>query len=284
MAFWSFSPARQLLRTFASAVTNHLHDTSYAAFVQDDYKILAGLTLNLGLRYELETLPYEENNQFSNFIPSLGQTVLAAPETPAIDAIIATVPGAQSYITFANNIGYPRTLVYPNRDRLTPRVGFAWRPTSNIKLVIRGGYGIFYTGSRLSVIRTELSGQFPYSIVSNCNPNAAIPPVSTLTNVFTSCGAKYSTVNGYDPHAPSAYIQSYNLTVSKSCLRDWLWRLLIQDPRARTWDGSMTSIRRTRLSAARRRVARRHAIGLTRSITQLISSISTRTHITTQAQ
>lgn len=198
----------------SGTVTNHLFDTNYAAFVQDDYKVSAGLTLNLGLRYELETLPYEENNQLSNFIPtssSTGYAVLAATETPAVDAILAQ-SGNGAGVKFAAQVGLPRTLVYPNYARLAPRFGFALRPSLNDQLVIRGGYGIFYTGSRLSVIRTELSGQFPYSIVKTCLAGGG---GGGLASAFTGCTDKFSTINGYDPHAKSSYVQSFNLTVER---------------------------------------------------------------------
>lgn len=197
-------------------VTNHLHDTSYAAFVQDDYKATANLTLNLGLRYELETMPYEENNQFSNFIPAVGKTLIAAAETPALDALIGSlssknVPGT-TLIGYAAQYGYPRTLIYPNYNRLAPRVGFAWRPSANEMSVIRGGYGIFYMGSRLTVIRTELSGAFPFSQSLSCGAATKVPFEQAFSGAaLAGCSNKF-TSNGYDPHAPSPYVQSYNLT------------------------------------------------------------------------
>ena len=198
----------------SGTVVNHLFDTNYAAFVQDDYKVSAGLTLNLGMRYELETLPYEENDQLSNFVPTLnngwGYAVLAGKETPALDATINGAGNGSAYVAYRAQVGYPRTLVWPNYNRLAPRFGFAYRPSLNDQLVIRGGYGIFYTGSRLSVIRTELSGGFPYSVVQTCTSGSA-----GLAAAFTSCKDKFSTTNGYDPHAASSYVQSFNLTVER---------------------------------------------------------------------
>jgi hypothetical protein len=211
LEFLAGAPTTAGLRV--GTVSNHLHDTSYSGFAQDDYKILPGLTLNLGARYELETLPYEENNQLSNFVPSAGKVLIAAAETPALDSMITAlsskgVPGT-SLVGYSSQSGLPRTLVYPNRNRVAPRVGFAWRPNANDQTVIRGGYGIFYTGSRLTVIRTELSGQFPFSIEESCTAgNSYLLAFADLS----SCKYKF-TANGYDPHAPSSYVQSWNLTV-----------------------------------------------------------------------
>jgi hypothetical protein len=80
--------------------------------------------------------------------------------------------------------------------------------------VIRGGYGLFYSGTRLSAIRTDLSGQFPFSL----SESVSAPKGSfiSLENPFNPSSLKISgttTTNGYDPHAPSTYLQSYNLTV-----------------------------------------------------------------------
>ncbi len=214
LEFLAGAPTTAGLRV--GTVSNHLHDASYSAFLQDDYKVSAGLTLNLGVRYELETLPYEENNQFSNFVPSAGKVLIAAQETPALDAMIAGlnskgVPGA-SLIGYASQYGFPRTLIYPNYNRVAPRLGFAYRPSANDQTVIRGGYGIFYTGSRLTVIRTELSGQFPFSIEESCT--AAGSYLLSFADL-NSCKYKFS-ANGYDPYAPSSYVQSWNLTVERT--------------------------------------------------------------------
>ena len=57
-------------------VTNHIFAVNYAGYVQDDFKILPSLTLNLGLRYELQMPPYEQAGQMTNFVPALDKVVL----------------------------------------------------------------------------------------------------------------------------------------------------------------------------------------------------------------
>ena len=93
----------------------------------------------------------------------------------------------------------------------------------NDRTVIRAGYGIFYTGIRLSVIRTNLAGQYPFSATTTYQAAAPTTTIAgsnfiTPTTPFPASGGSLSgilTPNGYDPNAPSAYLQSYNLTIER---------------------------------------------------------------------
>src|SRR4030095_1768701 len=89
-------------------------------FVQDDYRVSQKLTANLGLRYEYATPPLEKNDQFANFDPRSGTMVFAK------DGSV-----------------FERALIHPDRHNFAPRIGFAYTPWE--RMVVRGGYGIFYT-------------------------------------------------------------------------------------------------------------------------------------------
>jgi Carboxypeptidase regulatory-like domain len=89
-------------------------------FAQDDWRVTSRLTLNLGLRYDLFTWPYEVNNNQSNFDLNT-QTLQAAGQ--------------------GNN---SRSLINNNYTNFAPRFGFAYDTTGKGETVLRGGYGIFY--------------------------------------------------------------------------------------------------------------------------------------------
>lgn len=97
--------------------TRHIHNWGYAGFVQDDWRLARNLTLNLGLRYELNTVIKEDHNLLGNFDPNLG------------------------LVQVGRQISSPYNGDHTN---FAPRVGFAWDVTGTARTVIRGGAGIIY--------------------------------------------------------------------------------------------------------------------------------------------
>jgi len=115
----------------SSSVTTHIGESekgySLSGYVQDDWRALPRLTLNLGLRYDYQQPPYERNNGLTNFNPN------------AIDS----KSGLLGRTEFAGQ-DFDRSPFSPDYTNFAPRVGFAFDVTGKSRTVIRGGYGIFY--------------------------------------------------------------------------------------------------------------------------------------------
>ena len=138
-------------------------DFWYAAgFAQDDWRVSHKLTLNLGVRYDLQTIPVDPLNRQIAFIP--GGTSTVSPTLP---------PG----ILLPGDPGIPRGIVPTPKLHFSPRIGFAYDPVGDGKTVLRGGGGIFW-GSASGNEFNALSNFNPFAVRQQFND------VQSLTNPY----------------------------------------------------------------------------------------------------
>ena len=146
----------------------------YSGYIADDWKVSQKLTLNLGLRYELFMWPEEKdgrigNFDFAGFDPCFTQSggSLALCDNPSPGFIIpsnvqttglANVDGA---IAATARVGNNHTLSGQDKNNLAPRIGFAYSPLADSRMVIRGGYGVFYDRPSAAFINTIFSN-YPF--------------------------------------------------------------------------------------------------------------------------
>lgn len=107
-------------------------------FVQDDWKVTPKLTLNLGLRCDFATWPYEGADRMTNFDPVTGQTF-----TPA-------------------NSPYGKSLIRSDKNNFSPRLGFAYQLTPNT--VLRTGYGRFFMLFERAGSEDQLALNLPFFV------------------------------------------------------------------------------------------------------------------------
>jgi hypothetical protein len=195
---------------------NYMRQEGIGLFFNDDWKIARRLTLNLGLRYEIDTPPYDKYDRMTNFILPLDKVIVSsAANIPGYDQLVANL-GLQNQMGLAKNYGLPRALVYTYYKAIAPRVGFAWHPKN--ALVVRGGYGIFYSGQLLNDVRNGLDNTFPVVLAYNFNRLASDPGALTLNTPWNlSRGTQTGTASatGWKYDAPQAYLQAFNLTLER---------------------------------------------------------------------
>jgi outer membrane receptor protein involved in Fe transport len=194
---------------------NYLFSTNYSLFAQDDWKLSSRLTINLGMRYEIPKPPREKYGRITNFIPELGRVILADDRTIQGTGIAFT---DATKFGVARDFNLPAPLVYVCWGDIAPRVGFAWRPFGGNRAVVRGGYGIFYGTQVQNPVRNDLANVFPFAISQTINRKTNDPSYLTLSDPFpvaANLTSGVTNVNGFDLHAPTPYVQSWNLTLER---------------------------------------------------------------------
>ncbi len=209
----------------ADTTRNYLRSFSLGSYISDDYKVTRSLTLNLGLRYELDMPPVDRYDRASNFDAGLGKIIIADDKNlPQLAERVARF-NLQNMVVLARDVGRPRSLVFADKVNFAPRFGFAWRvPHQRRMMVIRGGYGIFFTGHLLNPIRTSLMTGFPFSVNQTFTRLASDTKLVTLSNPFPDSRAtegNSTNSNGYDPYARLGDLQSYNLTIERELSLGW---------------------------------------------------------------
>jgi hypothetical protein len=155
--------------------SNHL----LGEYVQDDWKAAPNLTLNLGIRYEIQTPYTARGNTGSIFNPNALNPLSYAAGIPLQGALQFLSPGNRDFYN-------------TNYHNIAPRIGFSYQAIP--KAVLHGGYGIFYTESLTSSGSDDADG-FTASTSLNRSLNGGVTP---NPNVSTSnpWGGQYAQITG----------------------------------------------------------------------------------------
>ena len=170
----------------------HWVNNNYGFYALDNWHILPRLTLNLGLRFDGMPHAYERYDEFANFVPAQYNTSLGNPLNPdgtLNPAFLSTFNGAPFYlngIREAGANGFPRGAVRNYYNTWQPRVGFAYDLSGTGKMVLRGGFGMFYERVQGNdVYNAALNPPFAYQPQAT-NVYFSNPNTSALTGLTTS--------------------------------------------------------------------------------------------------
>lgn len=156
-----------------------LRTQDYGAFIQDNYKITPRLTLNLGVRYDLERLPKP------------------------------VAPNPNATLTLNNPNGH---------NSFSPRVGFAWDPYGTGKTAVHGGFGFYYGRIFNSILLNAFEnsggpqGQLAYTFTSNTPGAPLLPAVATAPPPPAALGPS---IEYLDPHLHNPYSEQFDLAVQQ---------------------------------------------------------------------
>jgi hypothetical protein len=201
--------------------TRHIHNWGFAGFVQDDWRVSKSLTLNIGLRYEVNSTIKEDHNLLGNFDPSKG------------------------LVQVGQGLSSP---YHGDHHDFAPRLGFAWDVTGNNRTVVRGGASLMYetlnwesflalnnslglatiptgavidgsnntAGGSIAVGNLNFSGADPNGGGINWDPTVTGIPGTVFPTTPLNCFANPCSIMGVNPNLKTPYVWSWSLNVQHS--------------------------------------------------------------------
>ena len=183
-----------------------------AGYAQDEFRITPRLTLNLGLRYEVNTPFTDIRNRLNAWAP--GQQSKIYPQAP-------------EGLLFPGDPGVPAGIAAVDYHEFMPRVGLAWDPFGDNKTTVRAGYGIFYDGftngtggplqASVSALPWTEAYQLPGPGFNLANPyGSAAPPFANQK--FVAPATVLTVQSGMLP----PYSQNWNFSIEHAFAKDYL--------------------------------------------------------------
>ncbi|HEY7392937.1 MAG TPA: TonB-dependent receptor [Bryobacteraceae bacterium] len=214
----------------------------FATYAQDEFRISKSLTLNFGLRWELQPPFTEAHGNIANFNPVNGGMVipdLAAKVLPpaaevlyqinACPGVISTLPC--SPVQTASQAGIPQGLRYTYYRNFDPRISLAWRPFGDNKTVFRAGWGV-YTVPTLGGVAFQMTGLAATASLIYVNALKNGVPLFQLPSVaFGNGGLTPDIIGTYEyflsqqMHFRDPQSAQWNVTVERQFGENWNTRV-----------------------------------------------------------
>jgi len=182
----------------------------HGEYLQDDWKATRALTLNLGVRYDLQLAPTEKHSWMAYFEPN--------QMNPISSAVGGNYKGQIVFNSPSNKYLYQHS--YTN---FSPRVGFSYLTTK--KLVTRGGFAVFipmqYAGNppttgfsqTTSFVSSQNGGLNPYATLNNPFPQGIQPVIGNTQGGLTNIGQNFGTMIH---ERPTSYVEQWMLGIQYS--------------------------------------------------------------------
>jgi carboxypeptidase family protein len=189
----------------------------HAVYLQDDWRVTKRLTLNLGVRYDVDLPRTDRYNRMNYFDPSV---------TSPFASVVPGLKGGLVFVDGNNRYQYP-----VDTNNLAPRIGFAYQ--ANDKTVFRGGWGNVYAPSPQQASGTvgpygyrvqtdwvgSLDGITPYNTLSNPFPGGFVMPTGAAGGLATGAGG---TIQAFLRDTVTPYTMQWNFNVQRQLPGDSL--------------------------------------------------------------
>jgi hypothetical protein len=174
----------------------HTYKVGYSFFAQDSWRLRKNLTINYGVRYELFSPILNHQNALANFTPLNGG----------------------GFVPATNGGWDQRALIHPDKNDWAPRFGFSYQPYERV--VLRGGYGIFYQHDVRIGSESVLGENPPFFLDQSLSQSlGSATPVFLLKNGFPSNQFGQTLVDltklqirAQDPNQRTPYVQQLSFS------------------------------------------------------------------------
>jgi hypothetical protein len=178
----------------------YFRQSSYDAYITDDWRVRPELTINAGIRWEYGAPITELYNRLVNLD--------VVPGFSAVAAVLASNP-----VGSLTGQTYPTSLVRQDKLGFQPRIGISWRPISGSSVLVKAGYGIYDDTSVYQTTASNMSQQSPLSTSLNVPTSPSCP--LTLANGFLPCQSTTANTFAVDPNFRVGYAQTWQLSVQR---------------------------------------------------------------------
>jgi len=173
-----------------------MRTTFWSGYLQDDWRVAPNFTLNFGMRYEFARSPVEINNRSMYFNPEQARIILAGQ-------------------------GVRPDIVDPDWNNFAPRFGFTWRPNFLSNMVVRGGFGVYYSTDNFN--EEQFKGQgAPFFQQQTIDGDPRRPTIFMKDMLPAFTASKNTGPFTFDRLNRTPYLNQWTFGIQKSFGADWL--------------------------------------------------------------
>jgi hypothetical protein len=198
-------------------------------YVQDDYRLRPNFTINIGMRWEINSFLKGVKGQITGYDTATNKIIVPSDIDLAVPAVATLYPLFSDRIETTNSVGLPEGIRPTAWHNLSPRIGFAYSPRPD--WVLRSAYGVFYDFPDDNALNnTETAVPFVAAqTINNTKPTPTLtigdyfqgqPIVGPNPNPGSQCAFGFAALScstpdlsSMTPHQQNQYVQEWNLAV-----------------------------------------------------------------------